>query len=188
MEERKMKKLTALILAMLLCLSLLPMAWADSEEEPELAGYTYQDALTYISEMEWEGFSTNIKEANAVLWLPAFMNRAKVPEEMAEAGVLKAYVSEYLIVQIRLVDYGDETLEDYLEAVSEEGGKNQRIEQVNEADWLIYDVETKKAGICRVVAGKLSDGKFLEAVYMSGSKQMESMIEASIATLRFRES
>ena len=94
-----MKKVTAMLLAMVLCLSLLPMAGAV-EEEPELAGYTYEDALHYIGERNWEGFSTNITEANAVVWMPSFMTRLEVPEEAAKAGVLKAYGSEYLIVQI----------------------------------------------------------------------------------------
>lgn len=182
-----MKKITALILAMVLCLSLLPMAQAEKEEELELEGYTYEDAMHYISEMKWEGFSTNIKEANATMWLPSFMSRLEVPEEAAQAGLLKAYGSQYLIVQIALADYGDETLEDYLEAIPEEGGLNARIEQVNEADWLIYDREVENTPLCRIVAAKLPDGKFLEVIFMSGNEGLDTMIEASIASLRFRE-
>ena len=188
MEERKMKKFTALLLAVLLCLPLLPMAQADTqEEEPVLAGYTRKDAMAYIGDMKWEGFSTTIQEANAVLWLPNFMTRMELPEEATQAGVLKAYGSEYLIVQICLADHGDVTLEDYLEAIPEEGGLNARIEQVNEIDCLIYDREMENAPLCRVVAAKLSDGEFLEILYLAGDESMDSMIEASIATLRFKE-
>lgn len=183
-----MKKLVSLLLAMLLCLTLLPMAQADNEEEePVLGGYTHKDAMEFIGEMKWEGFSTNIKEANAVLWLPSFMTRLELTEEMTEAGVLKVYAAEGFIVQISLANYGDETLEDYLAAVPEEGGLNGRIEQVNDCDWLIYDRELEDAAICRIAAGKLPDGAFLEVVYLAGSEEMDSMIEASIATLRFRE-
>ena len=179
-----MKKVIAMLLVTVLCLSLLPMAGAVEEE---LAGYTYEDALHYIGEMNWEGFSTNIKEANAVLWLPSFMTRLEVPEEMTKAGVLKAYGSEHLIVQMILSDYGDETLEDYLDAIPEEGGLNARIEQVNDIDWLIYDRDIENAALCRVVATKLSDGKFLEVIYMAVNKSLDSRIEASIATLRCRD-
>lgn len=181
-----MKKVTAMLLAMVLCLSLLPMAGAV-EEEPELAGYTYEDALHYIGERNWEGFSTNITEANAVVWMPNFMTRLEVPEEAAEAGVLKAYGSKYLVVQMILSDYGDESLEDYLDAIPEEGGLNARIEQVNEADWLIYDRELENAALCRVAAAKLPEGKFLEVIYMAMDESLDSWIEASIATLRFRD-
>ena len=183
-----MKKVTALMLAMLLCLSLLPRVQAENEEpEPELAGYTYEDALHYIGEMGWEGFSGSINAVNAVVWLPNFMSRVEVTEEMTKAGVLKSYASEYLIVQIVLADYGDETLEDYLEAIPEEGGLNERIEQVNERDWLIYDREIKNVALCRLAATKLPEGKFLEIMYIAGDVALNNMIETSIASLRFRE-
>lgn len=179
-----MKKTLALLLTLVICLSMFPMAQADDRV---LESYDYNAAIQFIGEMGWEGISASIKQANAVFWLPNTMTQGEVSEEYQAMGVVKGYVSRNLIVQIQMADYQDDTLEDYLAAAEKEGCLNPRIEQVNGVDWLIYDTEMEDAAICRVAASKLADGQFLEVVYFAMDEELDSVIEASIATLRFRE-
>lgn len=179
-----MKRMTALLLTLALCLSMLPAAYAA---DPKLESFTYKAAMNYISEMEWEGVSVNVKEAKMVFWVPNTLARIEPPEDMVEAGVVKAYAAQDLVVQVVMADYGEETLEEYLEAAKEEKCKKARIEQVNDVDWLIFDREMEGVAVCRVAAAKLPDGQFVEVFYYALNSKLSNMINASIATLRFRK-
>lgn len=185
-----MKRFAALILALALCLSLIPAALADMHlsegEMTQLTEYSYELALQYIGDREWEGRTRNLKQVSAKFWLPTEVENLELPQEAIDAGVLARYVSEMLAVQVRTVDYGELDLEDYLEIVTEQGFINPRIAPVNGVDFVIYDEPMDGVVLCRVAATVLPEGQFLEFIYYAVSEDVSEQIEGSIATIRFQ--
>ena len=184
-----MKRFAALILALALCLSLIPAALADThlsgEEMTQLTEYSYELALQYIGDREWEGRTRNLKQVSAKFWLPAEVEKLELPQEAIDAGVLARYVSEMLAVQVRIVRYNEVDMDNYLEIVTDLGFENPRIAPVNGVDFVIYDEPVDEFELCRVAATVLPDGQFLEFIYYAVSEDVGEQIEGSIATIRF---
>ena len=91
------------------------------------------------------------------------------------------------MVRVSVVNYGEITLEEYLQSVTDSGYIDPRIDVVNGVDFVIYDEPMKDCPLCRVAAARTSDGSFLEFIYMTVNEELGDQIEASIATIRFTE-
>lgn len=185
-----MKKFISVILALAVCLSLVPTALADThmveKDMVQLTEYSYELALQYIADREWEGLSRKLKQVNAVFWLPNTLEKIELPQNAIDSGVLGRYYSEALSVQVGLVDYGGIGLEEYLEIVTKQGFENARIAPVNGVDFVIYDEPVDEFELCRVAATVMLDGQFLEFIYYAASENVSEHIEGSIATIRFQ--
>lgn len=186
-----MKKLVAMILAAAVCLSLVPAALADTfltpKEMTQLTEYSYDLAMDYIADREWEGCTWLLERVNVNFWLPDEVRDLALSKEVMDEGVLGRYSSETLALQISLVDYGGIDLDTYLEIVTKQGFIDPRIAPVNGVDFAIYDEPMDGAALCRVAATVLPDGQFLEFIYYAATEVLGEQIEGSIATIRFQD-
>ena len=177
-----MKKVLALFFALVLCLPLSPAAFAAEEEEVELADYTYESAKEVIAAAGWEGISCSV--AQRKFWLPAGLTRMELTEEAKEAGYLACYLSGNFMLSVAYLDYDGIRLEEYLDAVTENGVRDPRMEEVNGVDTVIYDEPQKDGTICRIAATTEPDGRFLEFVFRTNSEKLDDLIYVCIATIR----
>lgn len=182
-----MKKIAALILALALCLSMLPGTASAShlteDEMTKLTEYSYDLAMTYIADHEWEGLTWNVEGANAKFWLPWDLFQVEMKEKVS--GLLGYYISENLQVRVSVVNYGELSPEDYLQSVIDNGYRNARIVPVNGVDFVIYDEPIKNIPLCRVAATQASSGVYLEFIYYAADGKLSDQINGSIATIRF---
>lgn len=194
-----MKRFAALILALALCLSLIPAALASEPDskpysEPEeltelkeLKDYTYESAWEVITTNMWEGVSCSVNEAKLKFWLPAGVVRMELTEKAKAAGYLISYGAPDLLLIVSYMDYDGISLEEYLEIVTDSGYENARMEEVNGIDTVIYDEPQEDGTLCRVAASVAENGRFLEFVYRTNDSRLDFAINVSIATIRPRE-
>ena len=88
------------------------------------------------------------------------------------------------MLSVAYLDYDGISLEEYLDAVTENGVRDPRMEEVNGVDTVIYDEPQKDGTICRIAATTEPDGQFLEFVFRTNSEKLDDLIYVCIATIR----
>lgn len=179
------KRLMALLLTTVLCLSIIPGAFAAKEKEKgeELTEFSYAEARKVIAYHEWEGVTSRVKEANRKFWLPSGLARMELTEKLKEAGVLAVYMASDMKVVVAYSDYDGISMEEYVDSVTERGCKNILHQEINGIDTLVYDEKQSDGTIARIAASQELDGRYLEFVFYIG-KKLSDMSNVSIATIR----
>lgn len=194
-----MKKLTALLMVFVLCVSLLPAAFAQGtvaieeeteegtdeleDEAVELAGYTLDDAKYVIRACDLEGKTSKIKQIAMQFWIPNELNRMDVPQKAIDNGYLAFYEGPGFVVTVALQNYGL-SMDDYISAVEENRVENLHLEDVNEREFVIYDELQKDGSFCRVAATSWDEETMLEFVFQAQDDNVDFLTSVVIATIR----
>lgn len=176
------KRLMALLLTTVLCLSMIPSAFAATKEMI-LEEYSYTGAREVIATEEWEGKTVSLKDMNLKFWVPGELVRMKLPEELVQSGVLAYYKGESLNIVVKHTRYEITSLDDYEQMVTEQKCTNIVRQEINGLDTLCYTSKQSGGRYLRIAVSMDDDGCFLEFVY-DGSKKLENMSNVSIATIR----
>ncbi|MBR6185894.1 MAG: hypothetical protein IKQ41_06480 [Clostridia bacterium] len=131
-----MKKLSAILMALVLMLSTIPalateLNWSDYE-----AGVAQIEANT-----------VTFDQISIQMWMPAVMQPVELADEDKEAGFIGYFLSpdEACYVTVQYVDVGGMSLEEYAEYVPQIGGSGAQMMVINGIPCLNYDLEEEAA-------------------------------------------
>ena len=145
-----MKKLFAIVLALVLALSAIPalaateLNWSDVE-----AAVANVDARFVL-----------IEEVSAIMWVPAELQQIELDKEYLDAGYIGVFTTEdgSYIVGIQYMDVGGAALSDFVAAMTEVGGAEFEEGIVNGIPCLTFSLPEADAG-CVAIATE--NGYFL---------------------------
>ncbi len=193
-----MKKIFALLLVAVLCVSVLPAADASEDEtvdktaRVDIVEYTWEEALDAIGAAEWEGVRFTLKDAGLKYWTPYELVKAEITEEVKQAGYLAYHVSidQSLVMAITRSE-AVTTQEDFIEGLEDYGADNVRVQDINGNDWILYEdtqfyrkpSSTNEYGFRCLVAALPTEKGVVEFVFYVQSAEAEYMANVIMATI-----
>lgn len=189
-----MKKIAALLLAAVLCVSVIPAAGAseDKTARVDIVEYTWEEALDAIGAAEWEGLRYTLKDAKLKYWLPYEFTRAEITEAVKQAGYLAYHVSaDQSLVMAVTRSEAVTTQEDFIEALEDYDAADVRVQNINGMDWILYeDVNfrqkpsgTNEYGFRCLVAAQPTEKGVVEFVFYIQSAEAEYMANVIMASM-----
>lgn len=135
-----MKKLTAILVVLAMCLSMIPAVFAEN-------AISWADVEAVVAENNWEGEFKTFEEIAVQIWIPAVLQDCELSEEDAEAGYIGYYMTEdeSAAVGVQYVNSDGMSLEDYTAFVTENGGTEIEVGTVNELPCVTYVLEENDA-------------------------------------------
>ena len=136
-----MKKLFALILAVLMVLGCAAVASAEQVETLELNWEDFAKEIEASEEMKaaWSGDFVTMDEIAMKLYIPASFEQTELTDEDREAGYIAYFtMGEDAGIGIQYVDMGGMSLEEYAQALTEEYGYECTNAVVNGLPALAY--------------------------------------------------
>ena len=119
-----MKKLFALILAVLMVLGCVAVASAEQVETLELNWEDFAKEIEASEEMKaaWSGDFVTMDEIAMKLYIPASFEQTELTDEDREAGYIAYFtMGEDAGIGIQYVDMGGMSLEEYAQRLTEDG-------------------------------------------------------------------
>ncbi len=193
-----MKKIFALLLAAVLCVSVIPAAGASDEEtvdkttRVDIVDYTWEEALDAIGAAKWEGVRYTLKDAGLKYWAPHELAKMNLTDEGKQTGYLAYHLcaDQSLVMAVTR----SETVtpqEDFIKVLEDYGAADVRVQNINGADWILYEdanLRKKPSGTneygfrCLVAACPTEEG-VVEFVFYVQSAEAEYMTNVIMATI-----
>ena len=162
-----MKKLFAMILAVLMVLGCAAVASAEQVETLELNWEDFAKEIEASEEMKaaWSGDFVTMEEIALKLYIPASFEQAELTDEDREAGYIAYFtMGEDAGIGIQYVDMGGVSLEEYAQLLTEEYGYECMDAVVNGLPALAYSF-TENDRETSVLAFSTEKGYILEIAF-----------------------
>lgn len=180
-----MKKIIALFLALVMCLSLLPAAFA---EETEVAVLEWADVESVVAEAGIEGAFYMLEEIGLIFWVPNDMEPVEAPDD--GSIYLGCFANEDRThtfgISVTEPSEGVE-FENFLAAVSEdEDIQGLEVVVVNGLAVISYTIVSGDEAVANNISMVLDNGSILSFVFNVGDEEwnrVSMFIGASIQSL-----
>ncbi len=193
-----MNKIFALLLAGVLCVSVIPAAGASEDEtvdktiRVDIVEYTWEEALDAIGAAEWEGVRYTLKDAGLKYWAPYELIKMDLTDEGKQAGYLAYHISiDQLLTMAITCSEAVTTQEDFIEGLEDYGAADVRVQNINGVDWILYEDanlrqepnSTEEYGFRCLVAAQPTEKGVVEFVFYVQSAEAEYMANVIMATI-----
>lgn len=182
-----MKKLTAILLVLVMLFSLSASAMADegapdaADNSSDIKTMSFVTALRSIRQNDWEGEFHKAADLNLSVWIP---NQFKAKDDIPDDCIL-SYADEKSAASVMLhrvgID-GAKSLEEVEKSVTDLGGNSAGIYWINSFNVLLYQNAAEDA-LCAVILSE--DGNAVEFVLSPISdKECNSLLTTILCTVQ----
>lgn len=160
-----MKKLVAIVLSLMLCLSM--MASIAESTIPELY---WEDVEAQLAEAGAEGDFVSFEDAGVAMWVPTVLQSVDLTDEFLEAGYIGYFATadQSAAVGVRFLEVENMTAEAYAANVAEVGGTDVELVYLNDLLMVTYLFEEGNSLNASLV---YEDGYILEISFVPANDE-----------------